>query len=367
MLDLQTQKAVLSSFAMENAWEFPQYSRSEVDRAGEALIYPGGGVGEARAKAMNVTGNWRASHRYPLTIFFETLGDLAQEVCEAALDFPVVSARLKRLPAIAAKLRRLKTMRLSQMYDIGGCRAVLPGIEQVDQLARRCRDKFRFGHELVFTRDYVTSPKPDGYRGVHLAYRFQVDEYMETKWSGLEIEVQIRTRLQHAWATAVESVEKFTDEALETNVRREEWDRLFTLMATAIALREGEPIVPGTPDDERKLISELKESEAKLNALHTLDAWRRLMKMVKKKAWKGDHWLLFSDPVAGRTRILGIPQEEAGTVRERYAEMEEDAAKAPGAQAVLVRVESLEDLLEAYASYFLNTLEFTKLLRDLTK
>lgn len=36
-----------------------------------------------------------------------------------------VSQRLKRLPTIEDKLRRLPRMDLSSMQDIGGCRAVL--------------------------------------------------------------------------------------------------------------------------------------------------------------------------------------------------------------------------------------------------
>ena len=54
--------------------------------------------------------------------------------------------------------------------------------------------------------DYITTPKDSGYRGVHLIYRYYSDK--NETFNGLKIEVQIRTALQHAWATAVDENEQ---------------------------------------------------------------------------------------------------------------------------------------------------------------
>ena len=51
--------------------------------------------------------------------------------------------------------------------------------------------------------DYVRKPKTSGYRGIHLVYRYHNDR--KTIYNGLQIEPQLRTRRQHAWATAVDT------------------------------------------------------------------------------------------------------------------------------------------------------------------
>ena len=69
-------------------------------------------------------------------------------------------------------------------------------------------------HEPV---DYINHPREDtGYRGIHLIYRYRSDR-KKRAWNGRKIEVQLRTKLQHAWATAVETIGAFKNMALKSN------------------------------------------------------------------------------------------------------------------------------------------------------
>ncbi len=52
------------------------------------------------------------------------------------------------------------------------------------------------------------------------------------------IEVQLRTRLQHNWATAVETVGIFTGEALKSSQGNEDWQDFFRLVSTWFAHKE---------------------------------------------------------------------------------------------------------------------------------
>jgi len=106
-----------------------------------------------------------------------------------------VSQRLKRANRIVDKLCRLRTMRLSQMEDVGGCRVVVEGRAEVDRLRERIRLQWRT--DVIAETDYVARPKRDGYRAVHILVRRH----------GLVVEVQLRTRRQHVWATTVERLE----------------------------------------------------------------------------------------------------------------------------------------------------------------
>src|ERR1044072_8496490 len=128
-------------------WTTPQYSRRQVDMAGALLAenflslaerYHLTGPGQADTdsflqeydRTFAIINNWRASHSYPLLIMKNALHRRAKKVDGNA----VVAQRLKRISSITVKLRRNTHMKLSQMQDIGGCRAVLKNVNQVDEL-----------------------------------------------------------------------------------------------------------------------------------------------------------------------------------------------------------------------------------------
>lgn len=141
----------------------------------------------------------------------------------------IVSQRLKRAVTIVHKLSRLQSTRLSQMQDIGGCRAILPDREHVERVVRRMR---RNSWEIKALDDYWLNPKPTGYRAVHV-----VVERM-----GRLVEVQLRTPLQQRWAEEVDRVGGRIGRFLKDGQGPPELLRYFELVAEAAHLREsGEP------------------------------------------------------------------------------------------------------------------------------
>src|SRR5574341_350524 len=102
------------------AWATPRYTKGQVDAAGRTLVRDNA-TPEEMDEALEVVGNWRAIHAFPLNTFQMRLRRSAAEVYENAL----VAQRLKRLSSIEFKLRRFPDMNLARMQDIGGCRAVL--------------------------------------------------------------------------------------------------------------------------------------------------------------------------------------------------------------------------------------------------
>ena len=182
-------------------------------------------------------------------------------------DVPIVAQRIKRLPSIRSKLERLPGMSLARMQDLGGCRAIVSDIDRVAELVDYYRDKSRMKHRLVREDPYVWRPPKSGYRSVHLVYAYNGDT---ATYNGLQIELQLRSKLQHGWATAVETVETFTGQALKSSVGEQEWLRFFALMSSALAFREGTPTVPGTPDDPKVLVRELRESADNLQVIGRL-------------------------------------------------------------------------------------------------
>src|SRR5690606_15240116 len=110
----------------------------------------------------------------------------------------VVVQRLKRTPSIVGKLKRIEGMKLHRMQDIGGCRSVLEDVSKV----RTLRDSLvnsRTRNKLHREDDYITTPKSSGYRGVHLVYKYNGQK---SAYQDYFVEIQIRSKVQHAWATA---------------------------------------------------------------------------------------------------------------------------------------------------------------------
>ena len=116
-------------------WTKPKgYSNSKVDWAGSVLISDTTDPQETDA-ALDVLDNWRAIHKYPLHVFKVRLKQVSEKMDPEALAVQ----RLKRLPSILFKLKRKyhgkePTMKLSQMQDIAGCRAVMSNMDLVKKI-----------------------------------------------------------------------------------------------------------------------------------------------------------------------------------------------------------------------------------------
>ena len=179
------------------------YSKGEVDRAGRTLLRALTGVdpvpsAEELAQATDVAEAFRQAHRDPM---LSARMDLRSCLEAEGLAEAELGQRLKRLPTVVDKLRRLPTMKLSSLQDLGGCRAVLATQAEVARVQERFMITSRQRNGVDDTvRDYVARPRDSGYRAVHLWTRYQ----------GWRVEVQLRTRLQHAWAAGVEDLTALT-------------------------------------------------------------------------------------------------------------------------------------------------------------
>jgi hypothetical protein len=342
------------------AWAIPQHDRREVNTAGDWLIEDTSVIVLAdRDEKLGVINNWRSSHSFPLQSFKMTLLRRAKKVDHRA----IIAQRLKRLSSIAAKLRRFPDMKLSQMQDIGGCRAVVEDIDSVVRLVKvytkgRSKNPTK-RHEFLNSKDYILNPKVDGYRGVHLIYRYRTASRKHAVYGGLKIEIQLRSKLQHAWATAVETVSIFTGQALKSSRGEADWHRFFALMSSAMALRERQPLVPGTPANKIELVAELRVLTAKLNVVNALRGWSYALKQLpEKNVTDAVVFLLVLDAVAYTLSTKGFKKEELPQASEAYLAVEKSTASSPGTQAVLVSLDSVHAIRSAYPNYFLDTSAF---------
>lgn len=340
------------------AWAVPLYPKRQVDRAGATFVDATASPTD-RGLALATINNWRSSHAFPLNTFQVTLRQRARRV---ETD-PLIAQRIKRRSSIESKLHRYSTMKLSQMQDIGGCRVILTSSVAVDALAERYRAAKRSKHILVRDDDYQRNPKPSGYRGIHLIYRYRSDE--KPTYNGLQIEIQMRSRLQHAWATAVETVGTFVGQALKSSQGEDDWLKFFALMGSEIAVREGLPTVPGTPTDRDEIRRELHPCVAGLEVIERLEGYGKALQLMEDRVLPSHHYYLLElDTDSNRLTIRGYDQAELVQASEQYQALEQSLAGIAGRDVVLVKTESLIALRRAYPNYFADTTEFLKIVRD---
>lgn len=339
------------------AWAVPLYSKSQVDAAGASLVDPD--VSSERLdEALDIVNNWRSSHSFPLNTFQVGLRRNARQQDRSAL----VAQRLKRLSSIQAKLLRFPKMQLSRMQDIGGCRAVLTNVRQTRDL----RQVYLTGdlkHALVNQKDYIEQPKESGYRGIHLMYRYRSDR--KATYNGLLLEVQIRTQLQHAWATAVETVGTFLEQSLKSSQGSGQWLRFFSLVGSAFALLEHTPPVPGVPTQKTALLKEARHLSTVLDVRKKLEAYGAALQTLEGRADRGSkYFLLALRPSASTLTVTAYAADALQKATDDYLVIEKSIAETPGAEAVLVSAESLDSLRRAYPNYFLDTRVFIAKLRE---
>ena len=347
-------------------WATPENSRNRVNAAGDVVatefLLDQEDILEY-LDAVDIIANWRSAHSYPLNTFQVTLRNRARHVTPDAL----ISQRLKRHVSIEAKLRRFTGMKLSRMQDIGGCRVVLPNVVQVEDLVAKYRSaKSQLQHQLVKSTNYIECPKTDGYRGHHLVYAY-VGSAKKSVYNGLRIEVQIRSQMQHAWATAVETVDIFTGQALKSSAGQPLWERFFALMSTAIAKIEERVPVPGTLMDQTDLVREIRDLDLRLGVNVTLSGLQAVVKSSQEGEPYQDakYFLLYVDPEKSSMTVRSYLRGQSQAANDHYSDLETRREEGSRVQVCLVSVDSLEGLRSAYPNFFGDTKRFQILLNKL--
>lgn len=320
------------------------YSKAALDRAGEAFR-----EGRATIDDLSMLENWRAAHLYVINTFQSSLRFRKRQVDYGAEI--TIAQRLKRRPTIIDKLQREPGMSLSRMHDIAGCRLIF---EELDQLTN-----FRAGvltsrarHELIgdrFRYDYIASPKPSGYRGIHDVYKYNVNSYSGTPWNGLRIELQYRTIAQHAWATAVEISDIVNSTRLKFSDANRDISQLF-LLSSEILSRALEGM-PGHCADMS--IKDLIDQYTSLE--HEIHAVARLRNLTSSQfrsfARTAKLFILINyieGPRAGEFEAERFYDNR--TAAERYSALEEELQEQ--ADVVLVGASEQDAVKLAYTNYF---------------
>lgn len=176
-------------------------SKTAVRNAGSTIraFMRGERAREELEQAVQVVLAYRAQFSDPLVVVQERLRQIHHDLNMQGEVSQRVTQRLKKAPTILDKLVREDGLNLSRMQDIGGCRMVVESIDHVRLVEQAVMAAW--GEDVDHVKDYITTPRSSGYRGVHVV----VIE------SGLQIEIQLRTESMHVWAQLVEAFSGLED------------------------------------------------------------------------------------------------------------------------------------------------------------
>lgn len=325
------------------------YSRKQISKAGEKLI--SSKSNEEIEEALNLINNWRTSHLHPLVVMKNSLLRLLSNI---NIEPSLVSQRLKRLTSIQYKLDLNPNMGLGGMQDIGGYRAVLKEVKDLKKL-RDSLSLQKSNHKLERITDYVNTPKDTGYRSIHFVYKYSSNKEI---YDGLKVELQIRTKLQHNWATAVETAGIITKTSLKSNQGPDEWLDFFKVVSSLFAIKEKLPILEEHYElTMEQLMVKCYNYCSNLNILTKLKAIRVSTNKIETDNFPGDYYLLNINIIEMFINIKVFNKSQFELATSEYLKLEKSINENENA-VVLVSATSLKTLKKAYPSYFLDTSEF---------
>ena len=324
---------------------FPGGSKSRVNKAGINFR-----AQRINSKDLQVLDEWREAHRAVLNTFQAILRNRTRNTNI------VVAQRHKRRSTIIGKLNRYPEMQLARMDDVAGCRLIFLDIKDLYNF-RQSFHKARFQHKRrneVDKYDYIKNPKSTGYRGIHDVYSYDVKSDSGRALKGLLVEIQYRTLIQHAWATAVEVIGFITESQPKFQQGDNRYEHAMAL-ASEILARSFEGSHGPFPEKKNlKLVDEFLHAENELALLNTLRGLRAAD----------------ADVTANRNAILIF--SESGELEIKSYRDATEALRAlfilekemPGNDIVLVRADTTEDVRLAFRNYFSDAFDFIQFVED---
>lgn len=155
-----------------------RFSKTQIDKLGDRLR-----EGDLTDEDLRMLDEYRLE--------FRPVYDLVLKQLRKNPGAVIIGRAAKSTPSIIHKLRRFQTchVRLSQIQDIAGLRVVVDGIENQNETVHRLKGVF----PDAVVDDRRKRPS-HGYRAVHVIATL----------NGMQVEIQVRTALQHIWAQVCE-------------------------------------------------------------------------------------------------------------------------------------------------------------------
>ena len=329
-----------------------KYTTSQISKAGEIITTSSDIL--AVAGAITKVNEWREHH---LPVIELLMTEIQNCFCLHSITTVFSSYRLKRMTSIQYKLDLNPDMRLGGMNDIAGGRFVFSDVDSLRQAFSILCDEIPPQFEIVSKYDYVdVKPKSSGYRSIHLVYRYH--SLNSEDWDKMKVEIQLRTKLQHSWAMAVETAGLVTNTAMKSGQGSDEWQEFFKIISCLFCMKEHTLVLQDyCKDTKGNLIKKLQKLNDKNKFFDQLLALKLSVKEVEKHSFRGYIYLLYIDFNTKHLRVVSFDKSNQDQANVMYNNLETKINDRDNA-VVLVSVSSVKELKEAYPSYFLDMDDF---------
>lgn len=320
--------------------EIKQFSKRQIDKVGKVMRGAKPSTTEYE-DALAKLNDWRELHMPIMNSYYHKCLEIAEKFSDPEI---IVAARLKRMPTILDKIDRLPTMHLSQLQDVAGVRIIVRDIPELEKMSAELG---ALGPKYM--KDYIAEPKRTGYRGQHFVYEEE----------GMLVEVQLRTQLQHLWATTVETIDFFRGTAMKTRPGAQDpWLEFFELTSSIYAIVENSPKLPQHRDmDTKETLIALQDISEKNNIFEQILTYSKTNIINDDDIPAGVHYLILdTDVVDHRATILHYGQDEYSKAVDDYERMEDENQ----GNIVLISIQGLKKAQSAYPNYFLNLKKFVE-------
>ncbi len=134
---------------------------------------------------------------------------LREQYRELSMYSPIefTTGRVKSISSIIEKAKRMDIPMdrvEEQMEDIAGLRIMCQFKEDIYVVADMLKKRDGKDFTIMYEKDYVSNPKPSGYRSYHIILKYPV--YTATGAKEILVEIQIRTLAMNFWATIEHSL-----------------------------------------------------------------------------------------------------------------------------------------------------------------
>lgn len=252
------------------------------------------------------------------------------------------------------------------MQDFAGCRLIFHDIQDLQDFRTFLHSTMenvnhKLKHEDPDKYNYIEHPKATGYRGIHDVFLHHPRPHRKgdtasTPWQGLMVEVQYRTRAQHAWATALEISDILDRQRTKFGYGDDERG-LFFAMASEIIARRYERLKRAFPEfSDDELEAQFADMELDLGILQRLGAMRQFDKYDQLR--KHNVLNIYANDEGDYSLDIEVFQNSQDAIK-RANELEESYESL---NAVYVTGEP-KQLRSAYRNYFNDPIDFVSLLQ----
>lgn len=347
------------------------YTSGDVKRAGIALLNSDLNIEELDS-TLEIVTYWRNAHVQPLKQAEQLLLKYIFKIDKHAF----LAKRLKRFDSIRKKLNYAKQknkqiMQLTNIQDIGGLRVVVSDLNKLKNIQKVLMNEICFyeNEKLIKYDNYISNPKINGYRGVHLIAKFN-NEYSDKR----KIEIQLRTRLQHSWATSLEIIDLFTQQNLKSDDGDQNYLDFFKYVSNQFSIIEDSEFF--IKNDMQQLTKQYFERVLKDHLLVRECSWirdflaqsdqfhntieknfidyRNLLQSVENNISKSKqgYVLLRLNTVKGTVDLEFFKPAEYIQAMDRYASYEKILLENKSWVIALVATNALGGIKQAYPNYF---------------